>query len=272
MKNQYAIPLAVLALLTGAFGCLAEQGEKCRIDSECEPGLVCGLQNTCQTFQQVYQYFHPPKPDVVFSDTDGGGQPDAPDIDTPPPDEGAADNGTPIDDAGPDGGGCPGPTEFFGPHDPPCPEPPEKRVVTGMTIAAEGHGAAGLAFVANGMLEEYFLQDKIYFEMWVDGTFEQGCSWQLGWWRRAEDRNADCSLIYTDIFPFEIPDLVVVKIYEAVVDPDTLVLTGYLDEQEMIDSMDPSMHEAADQMIELDLDTDGDQVPDKATIILTLSF
>jgi hypothetical protein len=130
-----------------------------------------------------------------------------------------------------------------------------------------------MASVANQVLENGFSDGEIKLALWVDGTYRTGCNARYVFVEdAATDIGADCTPAYDDAMPLVIPGLVRTEVYDITIDPATNELRGLVDEQKLLESMDPALRDVADSLIELDVDTDGDEVPDKASCILTLQF
>ncbi|MCA9517441.1 MAG: hypothetical protein KC635_21015 [Myxococcales bacterium] len=244
-----AWPLAIAALLTAsATGCLRSDGESCRVDSDCGGGAICALDNVCRTVAAVEASLDTRQAvDVVTYDT----------VDT----QGATGDAT----------GCEPVAGVFDAATGACPEPTTKRTVTAIVIAQEG-GLAGLAEVANQVIANGFDDGSLTLELWIDGSLAAGCARVLAWMRGPEDRNADCTAVFSDAMPFVIPGLVTTSVDHAQLDPETLVLTGLVDKAKLIESMAPELRDVAEQLITLDVDTDGDEVADMASAVIQITL
>lgn len=243
-----ALSSSLAVMVAGA--CTQPAGEPCKVASDCDPGLVCGLDGICATFAAVNASFDTRATvDVITLDT--------------------ADA---TETAAPDGEGCRAVAGVFEPGAAPCEEAAEVRVVTGIAIASEGHGLAMLAGVANQVIADGFEKGEIPLALHIDGELRAGCEARLAWIRGPEDRNADCTPVFSDAMPFEIPNLVSTKVERAVLDPLSGRLTGLIDKADLIASMDPALRDVAEQLIVLDVDTDGDQIADRASAIMDLAF
>jgi len=248
MRVVIVLPMACLALLASA--CTQPAGEPCKVASDCDPGLVCGLDGICASFAVVNASFDTRATvDVITLDTAGAAETLAP-----------------------DGEGCRPVAGVFEPGTAPCEDAAEVRVVTGIVIASEGHGLAMLAGVANQVIADGFDKGEIPLALHIDGELRAGCATSLAWVRDAADLNADCTPVFSDAMPFEIPNLVSTKVERAVLDPVSGRLTGLIDKADLIASMDPALRDVAEQLIVLDVDTDGDQIADRASAIMDLSF
>lgn len=242
---------AVLSIAVGAplIACGSAAGDPCTISTDCEPGLICSLEGVCATYEAVSASFDSTATvDVITPDT-------------APPRETVAD-----------AGGCRAVEGVFEASEPPCGEAAEVRTVTGIALAEEGHGLAGLASVANQVIENSFEAGEITLALHVDGELRDGCAASLAWIRTPEDRDADCTAVFSTSMPFDIPNLVSTSVDDAVLDPNTNRLTGIVDKAALIESMEPALRDVAERLIVLDVDTDGDQVPDKASAILDIGF
>jgi hypothetical protein len=262
--NRLFLSLAYLLTfsMTAGVGCTVEQGESCQIDSDCEPGTLCSREGTCQTFDDVADGLAavgttPPPVDV--STEDDMGSPD-----TSPEDPGTADDSS---ECQPSHNSI-----FTEPASGACAAPDTKKKVLLLQIAETGHGAANLGILGNSIIEDGFANEQIPLTMWVDGSFEQGCTWTVAWMRSEDDRLENCTAVFTDTMPFKIPDLVEATIYNAVYAPDTQRVTGLLNKEELLKTIDPVIRETAAGMFSNDVDTDGDGKPDHTSVILELTF
>jgi hypothetical protein len=249
--------LASAASLTGGLGgalggCLGSSGEACRIDSDCGSGLVCSLEGQCTAYAVLKeQIAHPTAPvvsETVGGDTGGGNETTSTDTET-------------------DAGQCTPPTGSW-----PCAGPTAKRTVTNLVLAPSGHGMVRLADLANPIIESNFDEGKVALELWIDGTLAAGCSATFAWVRNDADIGAapECLPAFVTTMPFDVPGLVSAIVYQAVLEPGTLVLTGLVNRDELIASMDPALRESATTLIDVDVDTDHDGTNDRTSIILTV--
>ena len=117
-----------------------------------------------------------------------------------------------------------------------------------------------------------FDDGSLTLELWIDGSLAAGCARVLAWMRGPEDRNADCTAVFSDAMPFVIPGLVTTSVDHAQLDPETLVLTGLVDKAKLIESMAPELRDVAEQLITLDVDTDGDEVADMASAVIQITL
>ncbi len=147
-----------------------------------------------------------------------------------------------------------------------------KKKVALLQVAPSGHGAATVAEIGNSIIQAGFDEGQIPLAMWVDGSFEDGCEWGIAWIRDDADILDDCTAKFTDTMPFSIPQLVDATIYNAVFDPSTNRVTGILNREELLASIDPSIRETAGNFFINDVDTDGDGTLDHTSIILELTF
>lgn len=240
------------AILAGA-GCLGAAGQTCTIDSDCDSGLVCSLHGVCTAYAAMQEELaHPTAPDA--SDTTGGNAD-------------AADS-TPAE-LGPDASPCTPPLGHWT-----CGGPANKRTVTNLVLAPSGHGMARLSDLANPIIESNFNDAKIALELWIDGTLGAGCDAPLAWVRTPDDVSAspECLPAFVGKMPFDVPGLVSAIVYQATLDPQTLVLTGLVNRDELIASMAPALRDTATGLIDVDVDTDHDGTPDRTSIILTVTL
>lgn len=246
-----------LALSLGvAFtGCANPEDAPCELDSDCEGGLLCGPESLCATPETVKAWYAaPPVHDTgtpVVTDT-------GPPKDSGPPQDISAD-------------ACQGPSGVFD-AGAPCREPTQKKLVTAMLIAPSGHGLARVAQLGNPLIEDAILTGGLKIELWIDGEFNALCGPVLAWIGAPEDRRADCTAVHTDTFPFMLPDLMAADIRDASLDFATGVLTGWVDQQELLDSISPALRDTAASLLDLDLDKNNDGTPDAASVILNLTL
>lgn len=249
LKKCRLAPLLGLAGLLLSAGCISALGEPCAVDSDCKPGFVCSLDGECSTFEGVQSSFVVEVDVTVITldslNGDSGGGNDT--------------------DAGPDGG-CVTPVGSWT-----CGDTPTKKVVALYEIASEGHGAAGLSGAAGLVLGPGFEDGSIYTEVWVDGTLSDACQPRLGWVRGDKDIE-NCAPKYVDKVPFEIPGLVELFIYNYTFTPSTGVLSGLVDKEEILASLDPALRSAFEPMVQENVDTDGDGIPDLSTFVMTVTF
>ncbi len=249
----FALALAGAGLGASLGACLGASGETCRIDSDCGSGLVCSFERQCTAYAVLKeQLAHPTAPHV--SETVGG------DVASEVSSETATDPET-------DAGQCTTPSGTW-----PCAGPVAKRKVTNRILAASGHGMARLADLANPIIESNFGEDKVTLDLWIDGTLAAGCSATFAWVRNPADIGAapECLPAFVGTMPFDVPGLVSAIVYEAVLEPETLVLTGLVNRDELIASMAPALRETATSLIDVDVDTDHDGTNDRTSIILTV--
>jgi hypothetical protein len=251
MRGAWAIGV----VLTG-LGCRGGDGEPCAIDSDCLPGLVCGLEGVCQSMAAVEGSFR--KPDAVADP--------APEVEITGPETAEAD----VQEG--EASAC-GPSGVFEAATPPCPEPSEKKPVKSLVLPESGHGMAGLAVLANPIIANGFEEGTLAYEAWVDGQYRAGCDPAVAWVRPGQpDRNQNCTAVWLVGFPFAIPGLVAATIYQVAIDPASSRLSGLADEEEILQSMDPALRATADSLITEDVDTDGDQKPDKISVLIDVGF
>ena len=251
MPHRLARPLAAALAALALAACPEAEGGPCRLDSDCEGGLVCAFDGLCQRFAAVQASFDTVQPvDVTSFDT------------------------TPADTAGaPDASGCAPVANVFAAGAAPCPAAAEVRAVSGLVIAEEGNGLARLAAVANQVLANGFDQGDIAMALHLDGTLAPGCAVDFAWVRTPDDLAADCTPRFgKDRMPLDIPGLVSTSVDFATLDPETHVLTGLVDKQKLLARLDESIRAVADSLIDEDVDTDGDQVPDKSSAIIQVLF
>ncbi|PIE18403.1 MAG: hypothetical protein CSA66_04790 [Proteobacteria bacterium] len=247
-----ALLAASAAALLGACA-LGGEGAGCRVDSDCEAGLLCAPAGTCQSEAAVAASLERPGAadavDVVsFTDT-------------------AATGG-----AGGDVTGCAPLAGVFEASQARCREPRVKLTVTGLVVLDSGAGLAQLATVANPVIAAGYDEGTLAMALWVDGEYAPGCPHALAWMRGQADRAADCTAVFSDSMPFEVPNLVSTAIEQAHLDPETNILRGLVDKAALLASMDEVLRDVADSLIVLDVDTDGDEVPDRASAHLEILF
>jgi hypothetical protein len=260
--NRLFLILAFLltsSLATG-LGCTVQQGESCQIDSDCEPGTLCSREGTCQTFDEVADGLATVGTNPV--DVSTANETGSPDASTDDP--GAISDSSACEPAHN--------SIFTEPAASECAAPGTKKKVILLQIAETGHGAANLGIIGNSIIEDGFANGQIPLSMWVDGSFEKNCTWTVAWMRTEDDRLEDCTAVFTETMPFKIPDLVEATIYNAVYETDTQRVTGLLNKEELLKTIDPVIRETAAGMFSNDVDTDGDGEPDHTSVILELTF
>ena len=257
-----ATAAALLLPVAPLSGCLAQRGAPCSLDSDCLGGLVCALDGVCRP------------PDQARPDAGVGAPTDVGTGDTLHADSADSAQG----DAGPspDAGGCVQPGAAWV-----CGGAYAKHTVTNLSLPSEGHGAARLAVVANPILEDSFspsADTPIHLELGVDGTLAAGCAPHTAWVRDPDDvgdvgdPDSSCQPVFQDAMPVDLPGLVSMVVYDAVLDPATLVVTGLLDVDEVVASMAPALQETARGMFDLDVDTDDDGTPDMCSVIVQVTI
>ena len=258
----YTIVSLICLAFAGAPACTVAHGETCQIDSDCDPGSLCSLDGLCETYDEVAANLEAIGGYVASS----GSSKDV----VSEPDTTSSEETTPTDQTGP----C---TAAYGAifteaSAKPCSEPSTKRVVTLLQIAEAGHGAVNAAGVGNGIIESGFEAGQVPLSMWVDGTMNDGCDWGIAWMRDEADRLDDCTATFTDTMPFSIPGILEAVIYEAEFDPKTNRVTGLIDKAEVLANLDESFRDVATKLFENDVDSDGDGVMDRTSVILELTF
>ena len=249
-------------VLVGTGGCRASSGDECLLNSDCETGLLCSAEGRCVTSSQVSRAMKEAADSGPTADS--GGPPDI--KDTP-----RADAPTPADlDAAE--GHCAEPKGVFEAAAAPCPTPQATYEVTSIVIAQEG-GLENLATAGNPLIAQDIEEGKLKLRLLVDGTLETGCPGDWAWTTTEEDRAADCTARYVGGFPMPIPLFGgIAVIQNAVFLPETGVLTGLLDEAEVLAVVSPALRDTADQLITQDVDTDDDGVPDMASAKLIIGL
>ena len=242
--------LLILLGILGLGGCTVDQGKSCEIDSDCAPGTLCSLEGTCETFETVADILAHAGNSIS---TDAGAL--------------EAKGWDCLEE-----GECTARKAVFESSTETCLEPAEKRVVSLLAIAETGHAAANLGTLGNGIIASGFEDGTIHLELWVDGDFGPGCEYTVAWMRSDDDRKADCTAVFTDTMPFSIPELVQATVYEAQFDPCANTVSGLLNKAEILASMDEAIRETAGNLIDEDVDSDGDGVNDRTTVILELTF
>lgn len=268
-RTALTAALALLALTFAA--CRADTYEPCQLQSDCRSGLACSPAGTCVHFSELQDYmedteFRSPRPEFI-SEADlqeylqehgyvpGGG--------------GGGGGG----DTGRDG--CEPPAGIFEASDGPCEPPSEVHTVSGLSIADEGHGLVGMAFIANLAIPDYIESGAIRIEVWIDGPFDRECEHVIAYAQTADDRLADCTVEGADTIELAFPGITEFTIVEPELDPLTLQLIGMVDKDEMLANVpggDATVLQVIDNGVTEDVDTDGDSVPDMASIVLTMLF
>ena len=131
---------------------------------------------------------------------------------------------------------------------------------------------ARLSDLANPIIESNFNDEKITLDLWIDGTLAAGCSATFAWVRNAADVGGapECLPEFVETMPFDVPGLVSTTVYQAVLEPETLYLTGLVNREELVASMAPALQETATGLIDVDVDTDHDGTNDRTSIIMTV--
>lgn len=252
MTRVGAISAAALvaALGLGLGGCPEDAGGTCRLDSDCAAGLVCDLDGVCRAYEAVKASF-----DVV-QDVEVVG----------------CDTGAPTDTVAADTSGCAAIAGVFEAGTAPCPAAGTIRQVTGLVIQDHDNGLADLASVANQVLANGFSQGDITLALHVDGSFEFGCPHVIAWVRSPADVNADCTPVFADTMPLDIPNLVSTEVQRSTLDPETLVLRGLVDKQALLLALDEALRDVADALVTEDTDTDCDGAPDMASAVIQIQL
>jgi len=242
----------LLLLLVPLTGCAdSGAGAPCRLDSDCDKGFLCALDGRCRTQGEVEDSF------VSRADVEVVTVPDA-------------DDGDVASDA--DVAGCTPVSGVFEATTPPCPTAPLVKPVKNLQLATEGHGLAQLAAVANQVLSQSFEKGESKLELRVDGSLAAGCERRLAWVRDERDIAADCTPVHSATMPFEVPNLVFGVIEAVDFDPESNVVHGRVDKEALMESLAPELRPVADTLIQEDIDLDGDSVPDRASVIINLTF
>jgi hypothetical protein len=213
-------------------------------------GLVCALDGVCRTRVEVEESFVITSDvEVITVDSEVAGEAEVGDV-----------------------AGCTPVSGAFEAATAPCPAAPEVRVVKNLQLATEGHGLAQLAGVANQVLDNAYESGEAKLELRIDGSLDAGCTNILAWVRDERDVGADCVPLHTGTMPFEVPNLVEGVVEAAVFDQSTNLVHGRVDKETLIASLAPELQSVAQNLITEDVDIDGDSVPDRASVILELTF
>ncbi len=270
--------LPSLLLLTA---CGTAAGGSCRLDSDCEGGLMC-LEGVCATRDTALAAFAPKDA------TDGadGAAADTSTADTAAPDPGdtATDDETWTPIAGHTCGEqpymhtyptCEPDQGIFEAGATPCAEPSAKYAAKSIRMEAEG-GFVKMAALANPILEKGVADGSITAQLWQDGALALNCAGQGIWVRDADDRGADCaSVTGSDTFPLTIPlsdPPLYIVVRDITFDLQTGRLEGLVDRDKLIADLPEAIRETGANLVEANVDTDDDGKPDDSTVVLTVCF
>ena len=239
-------------------GCPAPEDDSCRLDSDCEAGLICHL-GVCATPGAVADalanaganYTEDASATEASALAEVAASADADQVECKPP------SGV-FDVAGAA----------------PCPEPVSKRPVTSIEIVKEG-GLTNLADLANPLIVNKIADGTIAVALWVDGTLAPGCTWKHAWIAGdGHGISGDCTAKHTTTFPMPVPlgDVGIAVVEGAVYDPVTGVLTGLVDKEQLLEQVPEGLKETASKLVVEDVDTDGDQTPDRASATLIIGL
>lgn len=201
-------------------GCAAKAGGECTLDSDCGPGLICGLDGACASPEVVWEGLH-------------------------------------------DGGAIVEPEE--------C-QPDSKRRVETLVVEPTG-GFTRVAVLATNAMQGGLDSGKTVIELWVFGEPPTLCDESCRWVTADEQLKDDCTSFYGLGFPMPLPvgeGTVVVEITEF--DTNTGVLKGLVIEQDLLDGVGPDLSPTVDDLIDLDVDTDGDGEMDRASLEIIVGF
>lgn len=269
MRMAPLFPSAALVALVASCG--AAVGDSCRIDSDCEGGLIC-LASTCQTSTAVSDRFAPLSEDAVTP---------TPGPDTAAPSDDVTVTETPA--THPCGDQpymrtllhCQEPRGAFTPGTGECLEPTAKYPVRSITMHAEA-SFVKMASLANPVLKGGIESGATAVSLWQDGDLALNCQGDQIWMRTDADRKADCSGEFgPGEFPLTIPisnPPLFIVVHDAEFDLSTGRLTGIVDREKLIADLPEAIRETGANLVTADVDTDGDGTPEDAFVALTVCF
>ncbi|MFT5433074.1 MAG: hypothetical protein ACI9OJ_003779 [Myxococcota bacterium] len=247
-------------------GCAATEGESCRLSSDCSGGLVCS-DALCVTPEALRSAMNP---DTVAGADSGGSDVVVPRSDAAPVAVTHPCGDQPYQiqvlDCAPAKG-------VFDSAAAPCMEPTSKHRVRSVVIDDVG-GLGPLSTVANSYIAAEIGGDEpsINIELWRDGTFGLNCPGPHAWVTRTEDIGDDCTATYQGRFPITIIGDAIAVVEDAVFDLTTGKVTGTVDRQALADQLPEDLQPVVDNLVVLDVDTDGDGIMDRASASLTVCF
>jgi hypothetical protein len=267
-KSYVRVGTVVLGLFLwcGVTGCAATEGQSCRLSSDCSGGLVCS-DALCVTPEALRSAMNP---DVVAGADSGGSDVVVPRSDAAPVAVTHPCGDQPYQvqvlDCAPAQG-------VFDSEAAPCMEPASKHRVRSVVIDNTG-GLGPLATVANSYIASEIAGDdpSINIELWRDGTLALNCPGPHAWVTRTEDIGEDCTATYQGRFPITIIGGAVAVVEGALFDLTTGKVTGTVDRQALVDQLPAGLQPVAQDLIVLDVDTDGDGTMDRASASLTVCF
>ena len=247
--------MRILILVLLLVGCAVESGGDCAINSDCEPGYLCGQDGRCVLPSEVRASLQPDAASSHSADTADASEQDA------------------TSDTGPVS--CVPAEGIFVSSSAACLPAREVYTVKSITVVPGTVGVGKIAELANPVIRKGFEEGTSSLELWVDGTLNGLCEPALAWMSSAEDRAEDCTATYQETFPFRIPGPIgigVVVVEDAEFSIETSKLTGLVAEEQLLGVIAPTLRSTADDLVAPDVDTDGDGSPDRLSVELIIGL
>ncbi len=222
--------LWIAGLALTLMGCGAEAGSSCTLDSDCDAGLICGLDGVCATAETVAHSLKKANSEACAKDDQCQ--------------SGLCRDGRcrPIDS---------------------CP-PTRTHTVTSVRLHDEGHGAAGLATLANSTIAEGIEDGSIKLELAVFSEIGTTCDDTCAWVTDTETVDSTCTFPFGTAFPVPVSFLKgPVLVNGFTYDLETGLLEGLLDPKQLASVL-------ADELLDVDTDDDGEN--DHASAKLTVEL
>jgi hypothetical protein len=263
-----AMRTILLSISALSLACGATEGESCRLQSDCEPGLMC-FEGKCitQAVAADALSYHDTGSSRVTPSDDAATEPnaDAAVVQTHPCGEQPYSKILLA---------CAEPRNIFAARSGTCEEPSGKYSVRSIVMEPEG-GFAKMAPVASPVIKNGLDDGTIKVELWRDGDFALNCDGKSAWMIDESDRAADCTAKYAaNSFPLLIPigSGLHIVIDDVQFDLNNGRMTGRVDRQKLVADLPEALRPVAEGLIAADVDTDGDGTPEDSTVTLTVCF
>ena len=143
-----------------------------------------------------------------------------------------------------------------------CPSKTTVLKLTKLVILKEG-GLGNISSAANPTIASDMEAGKIHVELWDDTV----------WVPIDADGTPMCSQIEANTFPMTVPTFPVRSaVKDATLDATKTKLTGWVNKHDMIQTMKCELHAAADTLVKEDIDSDGDGVNDRVSVVLEIEL